>query len=170
MIKERIQANAGEPFSKARKKKMRCTHYVIGKFLCYYYTYWSFLEPISEEECMCRACKKRFPIEKYAQMEELVRLLRDPQWLMYGTEYYLQEYHNQEYYDRLSKLSQGLEPVYYRRLSETETEILGTEDASQSWNDSVEIVDLSKPVQTWQYRGLFGEERDDPGSAVAAHN
>lgn len=108
--RERVQAKAGEPFSSARKKKTLCLHYggrpggIIAGW-CY-----SLLVPISEEECICSVCKKRFPIGKLAQMEELVEFLsysgcvRDE--------------------DRYSKLSQGLEPVYFRRLSETETEIL----------------------------------------------
>lgn len=118
IARERMQAKAGEPFSSARKKKMRCAHYVIVSRKWYD----SLLEPISEEECMCLACKKRFPIEKCLQMEELTEFLSG-----------LGCVRDEEQLERYSKLSQGLEPVYYRRLSETETEILATEDTSQGW-------------------------------------
>lgn len=111
--RERVQAKAGEPFSSARKKKILCLHYggrpggIIAGW-CY-----SLLVPISEEECMCRTCKKRFPIGKLTQMEELVEYLSG-----------LGCVRDEEYFKRYSELSQGLEPVYFRRLSETETEIL----------------------------------------------
>lgn len=125
--KEHMPPNTGEPFSKARKKKILCLHY--NRIPGLYATMWpqSLLVSISEKECMCRACKKRFPIEKYAQMEELINhlsLVCEEQMATHSiSEYVIDE----EFLDRYSELSQGLEPVYYRRLSETENEILEAE-------------------------------------------
>lgn len=144
--RERIQAKAGEPFSSVRKKKILCAHYVkrqsVGYLSSHKKWYSSLLEPISTEECMCSTCKKRFPIEKCAQMEKLLN--------------YLSKISNSEHireevcFKRFSKLSQGLEPVYYRRLSETEIEIL----------DTVEINEAGcrLRIPLISYSGLFREE------------
>lgn len=110
---ERIAAKAGEPFSKARHRKILCFHYggrpggIIAGY-CY-----SQLEKVSETECACWECGKRFPIKKYDQMEKLVKHLSNQGCVV-----------DMKIIQRLSK---GLEPVYYRRLSETEVEIVETE-------------------------------------------
>ena len=58
---------------------------------------------------MCSVCKKVFPIEKLKQMQVLVGYLSNKGCL---TDVAL-----------IKKLSDGLEPVYYYKLSETETKI-----------------------------------------------
>ena len=110
--KEMSRANSkvGEPFSRARNKKRLCLHYggVPGGILpghCY-----SKLIHISDTECMCSECRKTFSIEKYQKMESLVNYL-------YNKGYLTDE-------KLIAKLSKGIEPVYYCRLSETEIEIL----------------------------------------------
>lgn len=100
----------GKPFSRARQKKHLCLHYdgvpgglIMGNCV-------SKLRPINEKECMCCECHKIFPIEKYEQMEKLVDYLTNKCCI---TDI-----------DLIAKLSEGLDPVYYRRLSEDEIEIL----------------------------------------------
>lgn len=115
-----MQATAGEPFSGARKRKILCVHYARFELSSRRW-YSSLLEPISIKECMCSTCKKRFPIGKLVQMKELVMYLSGLECVRDG-----------EYLNRYSELSQGLEPVYYRRLSETETEILEAVETSDA--------------------------------------
>ena len=160
--RERIQAKAGEPFSSVRKKKILCTHYVkmqsFGYLSDYKEWYSSLLKPISKEECMCSTCKKRFPIEKCAQMEKLLKHLSNsncvPDEKYFGHYSQMSQRLNSAYFrilsetemeellkhlsnskcvpdKKYSKLSQGLEPVYYRRLSETEIEISETVEISE---------------------------------------
>ena len=112
--KEIRKANmkVGEPYSKSRLKKRLCLHYGgrpggIVPGYCY-----SKLIPISESECICSECRKKFPIKKYKQMESLVDCLSNKGCITDGA--------------LISALSEGIEPVYYRRLSETEIEILET--------------------------------------------
>ena len=116
--KEMRKANMkiGEPYSKSRLKKILCLHYGgrpggIVPGYCF-----SKLIPISESECMCCECHKTFPIEKYKQMESLVDYLSNKGCMTNGT--------------LIAMLSDGIEPVYYRRLSETEIEIIETVDNS----------------------------------------
>jgi len=108
----RENTKVGEPFSKARHKKHLCLHYagIPGGFTwghCY-----SKLVLISDTECVCCECKKTFSIEKYKQMESLVKYLSNKGCITDGA--------------LIAALSEGIEPVYYRRLSETEIEILKT--------------------------------------------
>lgn len=114
--KEERKANIKvvEPFSKERTRKHICLHYdgtpggiLIGD--CY-----SLLYPINESECKCNRCGKVFSIDKYRQMEWLVDYMSNKGCV---TDVAV-----------ISELSKGLEPVHYRRLSETETEILDTMD------------------------------------------
>ena len=97
------------PFSKSRNKKRLCLHYsgrpggiIVGH--CY-----SLLTKKSEKECECCICKKVFPIEKITQMKQLVDYLSNKGCV---TDV-----------ERIAKLSKGIEPVYYYKLSETETRI-----------------------------------------------
>lgn len=101
---------AVEPFSRERKRKHLCLHYdgIPGGIVAGYC--YSLLVPINENECQCRQCGKSFSIDKYSQMENLVDYLSNKGCV---TDIKL-----------IEKLSEGLDPVYYRRLSETETEIL----------------------------------------------
>ena len=112
--KEMRKANMkiGEPYSKSRLKKRLCLHYGgrpggIVPGYCF-----SKLIPISESECICSECRKKFPIEKYKQMESLVDYLSNKGCITDGA--------------LIAALSEGIEPVYYRHLSETEIEILET--------------------------------------------
>lgn len=112
--KEMRKANVkiGEPYSKSRLKKKLCLHYGgrpggILPGYCY-----SFLHPINDKECICSVCRKTFSIKKYGQMQKLVAYLSN-KGCVTDTSY-------------IAKLSRGLEPVYYRRLSETEVEIIET--------------------------------------------
>ena len=110
--KEMRKANmkVGEPYSKSRLKKRLCLHYggIPGGIVPGYC--FSKLIPISEIECMCSECRKKFPIEKHKQMESLVDYLSNKGCMTDGA--------------LIAMLSEGIEPVYYRRLSETEVEIL----------------------------------------------
>lgn len=106
------EARAGEPFSKAKTRKKFCCHYDGwggGPLPGFYH---SKLVPLGEKECVCKECGKVFPIEKYEQMERLIKY----------------ELNRGNVYDddRDSDLYEGLEPVYYRRISENEIEILET--------------------------------------------
>lgn len=123
----RMQANAGEPFSKAREKTILCLHY--DRIPGFYATMWpkSLLVPVSEDECMCRACKKRFPLAKHAQMKKLISHLSLECEAQMATHTISEYVIDEEFLDRYSEMSQGLEPIYYRRLSETENEILKAE-------------------------------------------
>lgn len=108
----RANTKVGEPFSKARHKKHLCLHYggIPGGFtpgFCY-----SKLVSISDTECRCCECGKTFSIEKYNQMETLVDYLTNKGCM---TDEAL-----------IAELSDGIEPVYYRRLAENEIEILET--------------------------------------------
>lgn len=108
----RANAEVGEPYSKAKTKKHICLHYVgmPSGIIAGYCA--SLLEPISETECRCSVCHKVFPIEKMAQMEELVDYLFRKGCITNSKV--------------VAELSQGIEPVYYRKLSATETEIVET--------------------------------------------
>ena len=104
----------GEPFSKAKNKKHLCLHYGgkpggIVPGYCY-----SKIRKISENEYACIECKKRFSAKQNEQMNMLVSYLTRKGCCI-DTIY-------------IAKLSRGLEPVYYRRLSETEIEIIDTVD------------------------------------------
>ena len=109
----------GEPYSRARTKIHICKHYsetiypnqiIRGGMVFALTFYHSKLSPISDSECMCGECRKLFPINKMDQMEKLVNEL----FIRKTDDAYI------------SKLSSELEPVYYRRLSETDIEILET--------------------------------------------
>ena len=102
----------GEPFSKAKNKKHLCLHYVgipggIIPGYCY-----SRIRKINENEYVCTGCGKHFSAKQNEQMNMLVSYLKNKGCV------------TDENY--ISKLSRGLEPVYYRRLSETEIEIIDT--------------------------------------------
>ena len=104
----------GEPFSKAKNRKHLCLHYSgspggFGPGCCF-----SLLTKISETQCQCIECRKLFPIEKYDQMEELVAYLNEKGCITDG--------------NLIFRLSEGIEPVYYRRISANEVEILDTGD------------------------------------------
>ena len=104
----------GEPFSKAKNKKHLCLHYGgkprgIVPGYCY-----SKIRKISENEYACTECGKRFSAKQNEQMNTLVSYLTS-KGCCTDTIY-------------IAKLSRGLEPVYYRRLSETEIEIIDTVD------------------------------------------
>ena len=108
----RANTKVGEPFSKARHKKHLCLHYggIPSGFtqgFCY-----SKLVSISDTECRCCECGKTFSIEKYNQMEALVDYLTNKVCMTDGS--------------LITELSDGIEPVYYRRLSENDIEILET--------------------------------------------
>ena len=108
----RATTKVGDPFSKAKNKKHLCLHYggVPGGIVpgdCY-----SKLIPISDTACMCCECRKTFPIDKYQQMESLVDYLSNKGCMTHGV--------------LIAMLSEGIAPVYYRRLSESETEIIDT--------------------------------------------
>ncbi len=112
--KEAYEKNrkVGEPFSKSRRRKHLCLHYDgrPGGFVpgfCY-----SKLVHINENECVCSECGKVFTIEKYLQMKNLVDYLSNKGCV---TDFEI-----------IAELSEGIEPVYYRRLSENEVEIVDT--------------------------------------------
>ena len=114
---ERIEATrakmkVGEPFSKAKTRKKLCLHYegTPGGFTVGYC--YSLLIPRGKTECICAKCGKVFPIEKHDQMKQLVRYLSNKGCIT-DVAY-------------IMKLSKGIEPVYYRRISENEIEILET--------------------------------------------
>ncbi len=104
----------GEAFSKAKNRKLLCLHYagtpggIVPGFCC------SKLFPINEKECKCVDCGKVFSMEKYEQMEQLVDYLSNKGCV---TDVEL-----------IKELSLGIEPVHYRRLSETEIEIIDVVD------------------------------------------
>lgn len=131
----RAKQKQGIPFSKARNVIHFCAHcydepveisYVRTLYsedgLVIHYSIpipivqkWktkSRLIPFGENECVCSKCGKRFPIERYMQMEKLLAYLSD------------ENCEKDEKY--IAELSRGLEPVRYRRISETENEILET--------------------------------------------
>lgn len=96
----------GEPFSKVRYKKKICYHHTgIGIMKVS-----SQLSKISERECMCLKCKKRFPIGAMGKMDNLVTQLN-----LLG--YWLGK-------EKIEKLSEGIEPVEYYKLSESEMEYI----------------------------------------------
>lgn len=106
----RAHTKVGEPFSKAKTRKHICLHYVgvpsgftVGN-CC------SLLEAISDTECKCRICHRIFPIEKLEQMENLLT--------------YLNAKRDITELEIIINLTHGIEPLYYRRLSEKEIEIL----------------------------------------------
>lgn len=108
----RANTKVGESFSKAKTKKNLCLHYIgvpsgfiVGN--CH-----SLLESISDIECRCSVCHQVFPIEKVQQMDNLITYLNTKGCT---TEIKI-----------IANLSRGIEPVYYRRLSENETEIIDT--------------------------------------------
>lgn len=72
----------------------------------------SLLESISDTECRCSVCHQVFPIEKVQQMDNLITYINTKGCT---TEIKI-----------IANLSRGIEPVYYRRLSENETEIIET--------------------------------------------
>lgn len=116
----------GEPFSRAKNKKHLCLHYggIPGGFVpghCY-----SLLAKISETECMCCVCGKVFPIEKYDQMEKLAAYMGSKGCITDS--------------NYIIELSKGLEPVYYRRISENE----------------VEIIEEAKDIMIPRYIGILG--------------
>lgn len=96
----------GEPFSKVRYKKKICYHHTgIGIVKVS-----SQLLKISERECMCLNCKKRFPIGAMEKMDNLVKQLNILGYLL-GKE-------------KIEKMSEGIEPVEYYKLSELEMEYI----------------------------------------------
>lgn len=107
----RAAQKVGEPFSKERTRRHFCLHYAgrPGGFMLGNCS--SLLVPIGENECKCGKCGKIFSLDKYQQMEKLVSCLSISC-----------------FEDGIEELSVGLEPVYYRRISETETEILDVVD------------------------------------------
>lgn len=116
-ILQEVVSMTNNDFEKNKKKKKRklCLHYgqitsKIAEGYCY-----SLLAPINENECQCRQCGKIFPIDKYLQMEELVKYLSDKGCV---TDINLLDT------ALIKKLLDGLAPVHYNRISETETEIL----------------------------------------------
>ena len=110
----RANTKVGEPFSKAKNKKHLCLHYggIPGGIVQGYC--FSKLLPISDTECICCECRKTFPLGKYQQMESLVDYLSNKGCMTDG--------------GLIAMLSERIEPVYYRRLSENEIEILETLD------------------------------------------
>ena len=95
--------------SNARKKKILCMHYWgrPGGILpgsCH-----SLLIKKSEKECICTKCRKIFPIKRMAQMEQLVSYLSNKGCIT-----------DEKF---IAKLSRGIEPIYYYKISETKTEI-----------------------------------------------
>mgnify|MGYP005756991675 CR=1 FL=1 len=66
------EAQAGEPFSRASKRKRLCTHYhtIGGGFTVGIAQ--SYLQPISESKCCCLVCKTEFSMEQYRAMEAFV--------------------------------------------------------------------------------------------------
>ena len=101
--------NVTHPVSDIRKKKILCTHYIgrPGGILpgsCH-----SLLIEKSEKECICTKCRKIFPIKRMAQMEQLVSYLSNKGCI------------TDERF--IAKLSRGIEPIYYYKISETKTEI-----------------------------------------------
>ena len=102
------QIKVGEPYSKSRKKKRFCDHYYK-------------LRPISDSEFICTQCHKIFSIDKLEQMKKLIdyRYRNRPK---NPFRYLCDDCFDEE----ISELSRGLEPVYYRQLSENETEIIET--------------------------------------------
>lgn len=91
------------------KRKTLCTHYTgrVGGILpgsCH-----SLLIEKNEKECICTKCKKVFPIKKMAQMNRLVAYLSNKGCM---TDEKL-----------INKLSRGIEPAYYYKVSENEIKI-----------------------------------------------
>lgn len=110
--KEMLRANTvGEPFSKTKTKKHLCYYIGVPSGIVVGHCA-SLLEPISKMECRCSICHKVFSIEKMAQMDELVDYLFRKGCITQRKV--------------VVELSRGIEPVYYRRLSENETEFFET--------------------------------------------
>ena len=120
------EANAGEPFSKARTRKILCLHYDgrPGGILpghCY-----SKLVPLNADKCKCHDCGKVFSAEKYEQMNRLVHYLSNKGCVT-----------DMEY---IAELSKGLEPVYYCRISETEIKIVETVEDKIMMSGSIGVI------------------------------
>ena len=105
-LKKKTVTSIAAPFSKVSKKKTLCRHYtgVPGGLIpgsCH-----SLLIERSDKECICIKCQKGFPIKRMAQMNQLVAYLSNKGCI---TDEKL-----------IAKLSRGIQPIYYYKLSETE--------------------------------------------------
>ena len=117
-VKRKATMMVGEPYSRASKKIKVCTHYFgqPGSIVAGYCV--SLLKKINEEECLCKCCGKRFPIEMYDKMEKLTEYLSNKGCCTYV--------------DYIAELSEGLEPVWYRQLSETEIEVVDRKENAEA--------------------------------------
>ena len=106
---KKTNVSTARPFLRTCQTKMLCTHYTgrVGGILpgsCH-----SLLIEKNEKECICTKCKKVFPIKKMAQMNRLVAYLSNKGCM---TDEKL-----------INKLSRGIEPAYYYKVSENEMKI-----------------------------------------------
>lgn len=137
----RNSVKQGEPFSKVRQKELICWHYDQKTLLkqrpnvafssptakpsyaldgplgpCIY------LLPISENECYCLNCKKRFPIHIIEDVKKL-RLMEWYESMSYiglPTENGFEKYGKEE----LEAIRKKVLPVHYHRISESEVEYI----------------------------------------------